>query len=454
MKLLSMRQQLLRWLLFGIIVSSTMTGILIFQHARGEMDELYDAHLQQLAMLLMHQLDAFDNDQIKPLAPSNTKLKNYWEEENYLIQIWDKSGHLRDFSSPVINLSSNAVPQQPHVGFHQPRLNGESWRIYRADGDHLIIQIAQPEIARRETIVDISIRLLLPLLLQIPLLTLIAWLAVRRGLRPLENLSHAVSQRAPNALSPLNEVSLPPDLKPLVHTLNELLGRLDGALKQQRHFVADAAHELRTPIAALQLQLDLLQRSHTQQDRDLSISALYKGVGRAKHLITQLLLIARSEARQTDDFTATIALEKIGKEALERHLPMARARNIDLGVTRMSADDFDCVPSDIEIVLDNLLSNAIRYTPPGGKVDLAIYRENKKTILEVIDSGVGIPHEERARIFDRFYRVLGLTDDTTPEGSGLGLAIVKTICDRDGATITVDSGPQGLGSHFKICWPK
>jgi len=451
--MISIRRQLLQWLLLGIALSSAVSGVFVYRHTRSEIDELYNAHLEQLAIVLAQHLgDAAERPADASIIPAAKALAK-WKEETYLIQLWDKRGQLRDAASPVIGDLGVAIPLQPRVGFYRHKINDQVWRIYRADGEHLTVQIAQPEAARSGIINETSLRMLLPLTLQIPLLVFCAWIAVRRGLRPLDQLSNAIAQRQPNALIPLNALSLPIDLQPLVHTLNALLERLNGALQQQRNFVADAAHELRTPLAALQLQLDLLMRASSQEDRDLTLSLLSKGIQRATNLVQQLLQFAHSEAPVSKDYLIEIPLHRLAAESIERYLPAARLRGIDLGVIRLEPVSIRCVTADIEAVLDNLLSNAIRYTPIGGKVDLAIFAEQGDAIIDVIDTGIGIPESERARIFDRFYRVLTLHGTTNSiEGSGLGLAIVKALCERYGAAIEISSGPNGAGTHFRVRW--
>lgn len=450
----SMRAQLLQWLLVGIAFSSLISGISVYRYTRSEIDELYNANLQQLAVMLAQQLnDVDDNALHSSIIPTVNTLLD-WEEEVYLIQLWDKQGRLHDMTPSQDRKLAAAIPLQSHAGLFSYKLANQSWRIYRADGEHLTVQIAQPKSARKNIAHETSLRVLLPLILQIPLLIFLTWMAVRRGLRPLDQLSMAIAQRQPGALTPLGTTQLPLDIQPLAHTLNALLERLGTALQQQRNFIADAAHELRTPLAALQLQLDLLKRADNDSDRELTVVQLGKGIQRATYLIGQLLLVARSEAPLFDDPLSEVQLQQAAGEAIERHLPMSRVRNIDLGVTRLEAVAIRCAKTDIQTVLDNLLSNAIRYTPSGGKVDLAVYREHTGAVIDVIDTGIGIAVAERERIFDRFHRVLTVHSmDNTVQSSGLGLAIVKSLCERYGATITVNSGPGGMGTHFRIIWP-
>jgi two-component system OmpR family sensor kinase len=296
------------------------------------------------------------------------------------------------------------------------------------------------------------------LLLQIPLFLVVAWLAVRLGLLPLDSLSRELGQRRPELLQPLSDAGLPGELQPLVRSLNTLLQRLGAALQHQRNFVGDAAHELRTPIAALRLQLDALRRADTIEERAEVMDALDAGIARASTLINQLLLIARAENAAYQQPAAAQSLERIGAGALERHLPAARAGTIDLGMRKLEEGLLRAAPGDIETVLDNLLGNAIRYSPAGSRVDLALYSCKdahqddplaNTIVIEVTDNGPGIPVAERERVFDRFYRL----PDTVAAGTGLGLAIAKTICERNGARICIESGTDQRGTRVRVEWP-
>jgi two-component system OmpR family sensor kinase len=447
----SIRRRLLQSLLIGMVLIASVTGMLVYRHVRYELDELYNAHLQQVAVLMTREWDRVNAMQVAaPPTPPPTKTR--WAEEDYLTQVWTPDGTLLAEVAPAVTNAS--IPLYDASGFYQKRIANQSWRIYRADGLRSIVQIAQPESARSGTINKTIAKLLLPLLLQVPLLMLLAWLSVRRELKPLDLLSRAIAQRQPDALSAIDSTQQPAELQPLVVTLNELLERLNVALQQQRNFVADAAHELRTPIAALQLQLDLLERAAQSDDRDHAVAQLRSGLRRVTHLTQQLLSIALAESRTEKSLRQSINLAAVFETVIERHLPLARARELDLGVTQLESVSIHCTRNDIETVLDNLVSNAIRYTPRGGRIDLSLQRDRSHAIIEVVDSGRGIPAAERTRVFDRFYRVLWSTPgDVDTEGSGLGLAIVKTICDRYGAQIGISDGDVGRGTRFTLCWP-
>lgn len=437
----SIRRQLLLFTLTATILGSLLIAVVAYLHSREELNELYDAHLKQLAHTLANQSVALhlhpDGTDAPPFHGSDAKL---YREENFLIQLWTPQGVLYYSSQPA-----EALPLYDRRGSQLQTFQGELWRVYRADSTDFHVQVAQPESARYNIINETALKILSPMILQIPVLALLTGLAVRRGLRPLNTLSRAIKQRHSAALDPLPAAQVPSELQPLVQALNDLLRQLQRALEQQRHFIADAAHELRTPLAALQLQLDLLKRAQTETERMQSIADLDAGIRRATHLVSQLLITVRSEQPAPAQGNVPIRLERLAAEVVEQLLPLAQAKRIDLGFTRLEQASVVGADTDLRTVLTNLIDNAIRYTEAGGRVDIAVYTEGE-AVIEITDTGIGIPTPERARIFDRFYRIPG----TRTEGSGLGLAIVKATCDRHGAALAVADNPAQRGTRFTV----
>jgi two-component system, OmpR family, sensor kinase len=282
----------------------------------------------------------------------------------------------------------------------------------------------------------------------LPGLALLIWLIVGRGLRPLEELAVAVRQRNPDVLHPVSEANLPKELRPLAQSLNGLLQRLDRAIKQQRDFVADAAHELRTPLAALKLQTQLAERATTDAERKLGFQYLHEGIKRATHLVQQLLVLARQETGAPSTGGASIDLGQLVGEVAGEHTPIAHAKGIEL---RVAIQDTTVVRGDadaLRIMIGNVVDNAVRYTPIGGLVDLSLVRENDRVILNISDSGPGIPEQERQRVFDRFYRLGG----SGAAGSGLGLAIVKRIADAHNVEVLMGEVSTGMGLQMRLVW--
>jgi two-component system OmpR family sensor kinase len=228
-------------------------------------------------------------------------------------------------------------------------------------------------------------------------------------------------------------------VRPLVQELNLLFGRVKTAFEAQQHFVADAAHELRTPLAALRLQAQSLDRADTPEARRVAVSRLTAGIDRATRLVEQLLVLARQEATAAEGQVARpVDLADLARRTVADLAGVAAAKGVDLGVQQADPATVEGQPDALQILLRNLVENAVKYTPGGGTVDIAVQHEGGNIVVQVEDSGPGIPPEERERVFDRFYRVAG----SDAAGSGLGLAIIKAIAERHGATLTLDSSAR------------
>jgi two-component system OmpR family sensor kinase len=241
---------------------------------------------------------------------------------------------------------------------------------------------------------------------------------------------------------------LPDEVQPLVLALNDLLGRLRAALERERAFMADAAHELRTPLTALYLQTGMLARASSEAEREAAMSTLAAGVQRAIRLVEQMLALARQEPR-ADSQPVPVRLDELAREIVAELVPLADAGRIDLGIAAAQPATLAADPDALRTLLRNLIDNAVRYTPAGGRVDVTVEGSAMGARVTVTDDGPGIPAEERARVFDRFYRRAG----TTPTGSGLGLAIVKAIADAHGATVSLADGPAGKGLAVTVAFP-
>jgi signal transduction histidine kinase len=262
-----------------------------------------------------------------------------------------------------------------------------------------------------------------------------------------------VSKRRPDALAPLAERGLPQELQPLAGSLNELLSRLDAALGAQRRFTADAAHELRTPLAALKLQLDLARRAGDSPTRLAAYDDLDAGVARASHLVDQLLTLARIEPEALATRATDCDLVALAKDAIVARGALAAEKGVDLGLARETPVRVHGDPASLAILLSNLLDNALRHTPAGGRIDVAVDGDGEgdeaRAVLTVADTGPGIPAEERERVFDRFFRGPGSRDP----GSGLGLSIVKRIADAHHASIELDAPQKGSGLVVRVAFP-
>lgn len=235
----------------------------------------------------------------------------------------------------------------------------------------------------------------------------------------------------------------------MVTALNDLLQRLSEALDTQREFIADAAHELRTPLTALSLQAQVVEGAPNPEKRAAALMALRGGIARANHLVEQLLTLARLDPEAGHSLLSPQRLNELAVTVVADYVPLAVRKNVDMGIVTAEPALVSGDPEALRVLFGNLIDNAIRYTPPGGRVNVSILRHGNRVRLDVDDTGTGIPPDERARVFDRFYRALG-----NPEpGSGLGLAIVKRIADRHRIAVQFADGESGRGLKVSLYFP-
>ncbi len=437
----SLRRTLLLSLLAALVVVFLAGGLATFSTARTEIDQLMDYQLRQLALSLRDQ--QFGPPVATPLAPPEEAL-------DFVIQVWDTSGVRLYLSRPHATL-----PALAQLGYSTVRTAEGNWRVFSIPLLDRVIQVAQPMSVRNRLAADAALRMLIPLLAVTPLFAALIWYLIGRALRPLERLAHDVALRRPDSLDPLRSESVPDEAQPLVLALNHLLDRLAQALTAQRAFVADAAHELRTPLAALQIQLQLCERATEPDARAAALAELRAGLQRTTHLVQQLLTLARQEPDAANTAAhEDLILADIARQTLVDHAALAEARRIDLGAEVL--DDSAVVRGDaaaLRTLVANLIDNAIRYTPAGGRIDLGVRREaadtrDARNWLYVCDSGPGIPAVERARVLDRFYRGAGQDQP----GTGLGLAIVRSIAERHGARLVLDTSALG-GLRIAVGFP-
>jgi two-component system, OmpR family, sensor kinase len=430
----SIRGRLLAWLLGTLAVAGLLIGYGAYYRAQEDLNELLDYQLKQLAFSLSHQSVGSEPAQPGLLLP----------EPDFITQVWDKDGVRMFYSRPNL-----AIPLLPRPGFSNVDWNNESWRVYTQLDGFRIIQVAHPLRLRQEMAADLTRRALAPLAALLPLLGLGIWVIVGHALRPLSTISSAVRARTPAALAPLPQDDLPEELVPLVGSLNDLLQRLNRALETQRQFVADAAHELRSPLTAVQLQLQLVKRANGSEEREAALERLERGVQRSTRLVQQLLTLARQDPEQGEVHTA-VDLERLAREVVADFEPLAQRDSLALTVESDGRVHMRGAGDSLRVMLGNLVDNAIRYTERGG-ITVRVRHRDRQAIVEVEDTGAGIPAEERSRVFDRFYRVPG--QNPGEEGSGLGLAIVKRVVDWHGGEIRLGSGASGSGLRVTVTLP-
>lgn len=432
----SIRRALLLWLSAGLFAGIAVAAGLTYFQAREEANELFDYQMKRMAASLPRIAFA-------PLAsvPGNA----FDMDEDVVIQIWDMTG------IPIyLSHRHPSLPQRAELGFTNVSTSNGVWRVYSAQQGETVVQVAQPLSARRAIAAQTALKTILPLLVLIPFMGILIWLAVGRGLAPVRRIAREVQTRDSTSLSPLSSEGLPEEIEPLTHALNDLLARLERSIGAQRSFVADAAHELRTPLAALKLQIQMMERAPDENERKEAISDLKHGLDRASHLVQQLLTLSRQEADVSERAFKRVDLLEIARVVIGEQAPIGAQKHIDLGIEDGVPTIVDGDFEALRTMLGNLVDNAIRYTPPRGRIDVSIFAIEGEAILKVTDSGNGIPEEDRRRVFDRFYR---RENAQALQGSGLGLAIVKNIVERHRGNIRLDSGPEGRGLCASVRLP-
>jgi two-component system, OmpR family, sensor kinase len=434
----SIRTRLLAWLLGGVVLTGAAGGWVVYRNALAEADAFFDYHLRQTALILRDEPVEYS---LAPRIPANDAAYDF------VVQVWTLDGIRIYLSRP-----HSQLPEITTLGFSTVATTEGQWRVYGAQALTKIIQVAQPMRVRKQQAADLALKTLRPFALLLPVLGVLIWIAVGRSLWPLQRLTTLVKTRRDDALDALPAENLPDEVTPLVGALNDLLIRLGAALDRERAFMADAAHELRTPLTALHLQMGALARAANEAERNDAMEKLSAGVQRAIRLVEQMLSFARQEPR-AEPGPVRVPLADVVREVVAELVPFADAKHIDLGISNSESAVVLGDPDALRTLTRNLVDNAVRYTPEGGRVDVSVESAEAASVppivLKVVDSGPGIPPEERSRVLDRFYRRPG----TTPPGSGLGMAIVKAIADSHSATLSLESGPDGQGLAVSVRFP-
>lgn len=409
----------------AIMATALVAGILSFVSAYDEAHDLQDNTLRQMLVMLDRHSVALENTKTETLASDSD------EDARIIVQ------HLAAPNSTVNNSTPDALLPIPNTlaeGLHTLELNGKSYRVLVKTGTGgLRTAAAQETAVRNEIARDSALHTLIPLLVLMPVLLLIVADLVRKMFQPIATLSAEIYQRAEHELHPVNEVQLPQEVRPFAVAINLLLKRVDQAMHTQRRFIADAAHELRSPLTALSLQAQSLAVADMSDQARQRLKTLSSGIGRSQALLTQLLALSKAQAT-VEQSKSLVSVQQVYRRVLEELLPQADDKQIDIGLVIGPDAQVFANELDIATVVKNLVDNAIRYTPSGGRVDLAVESMQGYVVIKITDTGPGIEPAERQRVFDPFYRTLG----SDQVGSGLGLSIVKAITDRLGVEIQLD----------------
>jgi signal transduction histidine kinase len=434
----SIRRALMLWLVpVFLVVGATAAAVSYWSYCEmvsGFMDE----QMQELA----HAVAGTQGLQPAPLTAERV-----FKWGGYVVQSWDPAGRLLATSYPELS-----APLQQGAGFHDLVHQGHSWRSYvlpaAQPGGHSV-QVLQSGAFRASQAAERAGAAVLPVLILLPLSMFILWGVARAMSAALQEIGTQATQQDEHNITELSLKRVPQELAPLVKSFNALLRRLRDAFATQRHFVQDAAHELRTPIAAIGLQLENLRGDMGCPEARDRYAQLESGVRRAQRLVDQLLRLSRQEAAGADG-VGLVDLQAQLRESVNTLIALADRRRIDLGLVDPPQSGapltLRCAPGDLRSVLDNLIENALHYTPEGGVVDVRLSQEQGRLALEVVDTGPGIPPELLPRVFDRFFRVPG----NGSNGSGLGLSIAQAAAQRCGLSLTLRNREDRTGLIARV----
>jgi signal transduction histidine kinase len=441
----SIERTLLVWILGALSLGALAVALATYVVVLNEMNEVYDADLRNVAEAL---------GSYRPFEPAATaaaarhlpQRRDVPDDAEIVTLTWTPDGRRVYASDPRV-----AIPFSNTEALTRTRIGGVEWIVYTDVSVSGVAQAAQRGTARRETAAEAASKIFPPMIGLAVVLTALMVIALRHGLRPVDRVARAVAERSARSLAPMATDGVPREILPLMRAINGLLRQLAEALSVQRRFVADAAHALRTPVTALQLQLQLLARSTDETTRREATSELEAGIARTRRLVEQLLQVARAEPDAPAASPVPVDLGARVRAVVAALGTEAGQRGIELGAAAAPGITVTGDAHQIDVLLVNLVENALRYTPRGGLVDVQALRHAGRAALRVIDNGPGIPPAERERVFDRFYRGEGARAEAGGTGgSGLGLAIVRAIAERHDARVSLLTPACGRGLEVLI----
>ncbi|MGE4339558.1 MAG: sensor histidine kinase N-terminal domain-containing protein [Pigmentiphaga sp.] len=437
--------EILTWLLLPVLLLWPLAIAVTYVGARDSADSPYDRALASTLTLLTQEVRLLPDPAALTLSSATQALLRGDESDTMFYVVRGEGGKVLS-GDRELPLPPNADRPLPGViQYHDTQVRGfpvrvaYTWLDLRTEGGvPWLVQVAETLEKRGQLANHIVRTVVIPQVAILALAVLLVWFGLSRGIRPLNTLQARLRQRAPDDLSPIATQEVPSEILPLVRGMNHLLDRLAADIEAQRRFVADAAHQLKTPLAGLRTQAELALRTRDPDDVQRSLRHLVASSGRATHVVNQLLVMARAEAANRPP--APVDFAALAREQTLARIDDALAHSLDLGLE--APDHAVWVRGDATLLgelVQNLLDNALRYTPPSGTVTVRVGADpaQQQAFLEIDDSGCGISKEDRERVFDRFYRVLG----NTAEGSGLGLAIAREIAMRHGGTLQIHDSP-------------
>ena len=444
----SIERTLLAWILGAVTLGAVLVALVTYLVTLEEMNEAFDADLRNVAEAVAsyHRAGHAPSVDVIAALPLRTDVP---EDTEIVTQTWTREGRRVYASDPRVK-----VPYAGVEGLSHPTLDGEAWIVYSSVGDDGVAQAAQRVASRREMAGESAAKVFPPMLLLVVIVGGLLVFGLRRGLQPLDIAARDIAARSAKTLDPIEAGDVPREIAPLVSSINGLIGRLAIAFSAQRRFLADAAHELRTPVTALRLQLQLLRRSIDDASREDAMRELEAGIARSQRLIEQLLLVARADPDGVSTRSDPVDLGELVRSVVGGMSLKAEQAGIDIGAGGAASIMVRGDPEQLTVLLNNLVENALRYAPHGGVVDVEAGLRGGQPELRVIDTGPGVPEAERERVFGRFYRGADaevLARDKS--GSGLGLAIVRAIAERHGARVSLHTASAGQGLEVRVLFP-
>ena len=459
----SIRHFLLINILLATVFITSLSAASAYYFSQSTVNQHMDALLEQMGLsfstvvstTLKNEGDLNDIENELRLIQNETDYphaKNsniFFSKSKYYFQLYNNQDKLLLYSPKVSHVDLNKVPS----GLSDFRVNNQDWRVFKIINlkRQLTFVVGEQYNERNQLLRRIARSTFYIMLLTFPLAGLLIWFIVGWGFKSMTRITTDISNRAPTYLESVDLNEVPIEIKPLIQELNHLFSRLHETFEREKRFAGDAAHELRTPLAALKTQVQVILKTSAEKDRQQLLEKLIASVDRITHIIQQLLILSRlvPEAASVYDLI-DINLPKISAEVIAQLVPLALEKNIDISLDAPDNLTLKGNLTGISILIRNLVDNAIRYTPNNGQVTVEITHTLDCIILKISDTGIGIPEELRSRVFERFYRIMG----TNVSGSGLGLAIVQQIAKLHHAELKLATPEHGHGLQIEVWFKK
>jgi two-component system, OmpR family, sensor histidine kinase TctE len=453
----TLRGKLLAWLAVPLLVLWSVSALIDYDVAKRFVNLAYDRALLEAALDLGRQIRRHEGRVYLDVPDVALQMMQTRESGRLYYLVTAPNG---EYVSGEPGLPDPAEENRDRIHYYDAEFRDRGIRLVALrvpvqPGSGLgaaVIRVGERVTVRAESAGQMLARILVPQALLILVAGLAVWIATGKALAPLVSLRGEIEQRSHRDLSELSGRDTPQEVQPLIHAMNGLLGRLARTISSQQRFIADAAHQLRTPIAGIKTQAELALREAPPGDAHATLQQLHTATEQATRLVNQLLMLARAEpGLENPHTTAPVELAGLARDVTSEWVPRALSREIDLG--------FEGVPDAAPIAADafllremlhNVIDNAVRYTQPGGRITVRVAPAGDATVLSVEDNGPGVPEAERERVFERFYRVLGSGTD----GCGLGLSIVREIAQSHGARVTLAPSDSGRGTVVRIAFPR